>query len=125
LAPNSNPKLDLITRSWEARCPLLAASASGKGGEIPPSQSGVSLSRKGVLVTAFGGNPDGEYTLLRVWEQAGESGELTVTLPAGSSFTAARPVNLRGEPTGAVVPINHQILRFPLKGNAPASFILK
>ena len=40
------------------------------------------------------GNPG---TLLRLWEQAGESGELAITFPAGMTVTTATPVNLRGE----------------------------
>ena len=42
---------------------------------------GIELSRKGIAETAFGPNPDGEGTLLRLWELAGASGSLTVRLP--------------------------------------------
>jgi hypothetical protein len=114
---------DLIVPSWEARVPLLAAVSEGPGGGLPPAQTGLSLSRTGVLVTAFGPNPDGEDTLLRVWEQAGVSASLTVTLPG--SFTTATPVNLRGEKLGERLPIQGGTLTFPLKAYAPASFILQ
>ncbi len=50
---------NLIVPSWEARLPLLAAAAEGAGGTLPSIQSGVSVSRPGVLITAFGGDPDG------------------------------------------------------------------
>jgi hypothetical protein len=102
---------------------LLAASADGAPGTLPASQSGVNISRPGVLVTAFGANPDGPGTILRVWEQAGKSGETTVTLPV--KFTEALPVTLRGERTGAPIGIHANKLVFPLKCNAPASFILR
>jgi hypothetical protein len=114
---------DLAVHSWEARLPLLAAVADGPGGKLPNTQTGVSVSRAGVLVTAFGANPDGKGTLLRVWDQAGESGKLTVTLPG--TFKLATPVNLRGEKTGVPVPVQAGKLRVDLLAYAPASFLLE
>ncbi len=88
---------DLAVTSWEARTPLLAAAADGPAGKLPLSQSGLTLSRRGVLLTALGTDPDGgEGTLLRLWDQSGTSGPLVVTLPAGMKVTEAVPVNLRG-----------------------------
>jgi hypothetical protein len=105
----------LITPSLEARHPLDAALAQGPGGPLPPSRSGLELSRKGVLVTAF------TPTLIRVWEQAGTAGELIVTgLKAGT----ATPLNLRGERIGNPIPINAGKFRFNLGAFAPASFAL-
>jgi hypothetical protein len=56
----------------ELRQPAVAAFAEGKAGTLPPTQAGVTLSRKGVRITAFCPNPDGPGTILRVWEQAGQ-----------------------------------------------------
>jgi len=39
-------------------------------------------------------------TLLRVWEQSGQSGEVELTLPSGFKATRAQPVTLRGEKAG-------------------------
>jgi alpha-mannosidase len=114
----------MATPALEARNPLLAVAATGKGGKLPLEQSGLSVSRKGVLVTAFGQNPDGSGTLLRIWEQAGTSGPLTVTLPAGAKFSSAAPVNLRGEKQGERRQIIGHTLALELKPYAPASFIL-
>jgi hypothetical protein len=114
---------DLAGRSWEARVPLLAAVADGAGGRLPKTQAGVSVSRPGVLVTAFGANPDGQGTLLRVWDQSGESGKLTVTLPG--KFTSATPVNLRGDKTGEPVAFSGGKFNFKLGAFAPASFTLE
>jgi hypothetical protein len=124
LAAGADAAAELAVKGWEARAPLLAASGGPAGGSLPETQTGLTLSRKGVLVTAFGANPDGEGTLLRVWEQAGISGEVEITFPAGAQFTGARPVNLRGEPVGEVCAINDGTLAFPLMKYAPASFIL-
>ena len=78
------PGPQLAVPAWEARLPLLAASATGTAGTLPMVQSGLALSRPGVLVTAFGADPDGNPgTLLRFWDQSGESGKVTVTLPQG------------------------------------------
>ena len=109
----------------EARHPALVGIADGPAGKLPVQQTGLTLSRQHVQVVAFARNPDGEGTLLRVWELAGVSGDLTVTLPGGAPFTAATPVNLRGEKAGAPMSIAGGRLTFPLKACAPASFILK
>lgn len=113
---------DLAVRSWEARVPLLAAAATG-GDRLPETQSGLTLSRKGVLLTAFGANPDGKDTLLRVWEQAGVTADLTVTLPG--DFASAIPVDLRGSRIGEPLTITNRQLKFPLKAYTPASFVLQ
>jgi hypothetical protein len=113
---------NLTEKSWEARVPLLAVAAAG-GTKLPATQAGLSVSRKGVLVTAFGENPDGVGTLLRVWEQAGITADLTITLPG--DYSSATPVNLRGEKTGEPVPVKDRQLTIPLQAFAPASWVLK
>ncbi len=117
------PTPDLAVPSWEARLPLLACAADGAGGTLPPAQAGVSVSRPGVLVTAFGANPDGAGTLLRVWEQAGVGGEAVVTLPG--AFRRATPVNLRGERAGEARPVRDGKLAIALGAYAPASYTLE
>jgi hypothetical protein len=112
--------------SLEARHPLLAASADGQGGSLPTERTGLAVSRRGVTITAFGSNPDGiRGTLLRVWEQAGVSGELIVICPAGDKYLAATPVNLRGEKAGKPLRLKSGELKFMLNAYAPASFILE
>jgi alpha-mannosidase len=115
----------LAIPALEARNPLQVALATGNGGDLPAEQSGITVSRPGTLVTAFGENPDGTGTLLRVWEQSGVSGNLTLTLPSGFKATRAIPVDLRGEKTGASLEINDGKLTFPLKAYAPASFLVE
>src|SRR6185437_5401892 len=78
---------DLITPSWEARSPLVAAFADGTGGKLPAESNGLELSRRGVLVTTFGADPYSDKTLLRLWEVAGGGGKLTVKLPPGMDAT--------------------------------------
>ena len=113
----------MATPALEARNPLLVTVTTGKGETLPTEQTGVAVSRKGVLVTTFGQNPDGPGTLLRVWEEAGVSGEQTLTIPG--KFTRAVPVNLRGEKAGDPMSITGGKLTFTLGKFAPAGFVLE
>jgi len=115
----------LITPSWEARAPLLAAYAPNTNRKLPGEGTGLSLSRRGVLLTTLGPDPYSNKTLLRVWEAAGESGRLTVNLPPGLSATSATPVNLRGEQEGKAIRIVNGAFEFRLPAFAPASFVLE
>lgn len=131
---NANPEPSLITPSLEARCPLLAVQAgscAGASNRLPLSREGVSLSRRGAMVTAFGPNPGGASTLLRVWEQAGISGKVAIKLPEGMKAARAVPVNLRGEKTGDPVAVASGDrsaigdLIVDLPAFSPASFLLE
>lgn len=115
----------LISPSEEFRSPLRAAYMTGKAGALPSSGEGITLTKKGVLVTAFGPNLFGEGTVLRLWEQAGESGKCKITLPDGVSFTRALPVNLRGEKTGIPVILKDNSFETEMGAYKPASFILE
>jgi alpha-mannosidase len=95
----------LITPSLEARFPLLAVTADGTAGKLPASQAGLEVSRKGLLVTALGANPDGEGTLLRLWELSGRPGKVAVKLPPGMGVKAAQGVDLRGRPRGEPIKV--------------------
>jgi hypothetical protein len=77
------------------------------------------------MVTAFGANPDGEGILLRVWEQVGVSGELTIELPNENIATKAMQVNLRGERIGREIIVRDARLTFELGAFAPVSFLLE
>ncbi len=116
---------NLIQNSWEARVPLLTGIAEGAAGKLPAKKNGIATSRIGVLVTAFGENPDGDGTILRLWEQGGISGNVTIEFPKGSTYTRATPVNLRSEVTGEPINITAGKLTFLLKAYAPASFVLE
>jgi hypothetical protein len=114
----------LVTPSLEARYPLLAAAADGKAGTLPATQKGLELSARGTLVTAFGPNPDGPGTVLRLWEYAGVRGPCEVHLPAGLNAKEVQPVNLRGEPVGKPLSVEKDTFTVNLTAFAPASFII-
>lgn len=113
----------IYTPSMEARVPLMVARSSCKPGTLPVSQSGLSLSRKGIGVTTFGQNPDGNGTILRLWEQAGQSGICTVTLPRGTQCSSVQPVDLRGVKNGKPIPVHNGTFSFESRAFAPASFV--
>ncbi len=115
----------IVAPSEELRNPLMAAHTSSKAGNLPVSAQGISLSEKGILLSFFGKNRDGEGDLIRLWEQNGHSSNLTVTFPSGAKYTTATPVNLRGERCGEPIKIADGKFSFTIKVYAPASFILK
>jgi hypothetical protein len=124
-AKKGSSESDLITPSWEARQRCLVGKFDGPAGDLAPSQSGVELSRKGVLLTAFGANPDGDGTLLRIWEQAGKAGPCCVRLPQSFRNATALPCDLRGQTEGKPLPVRDGQLTLSLAPFAPASVILK
>lgn len=115
----------LITPSLEMRYPVQTASVNTGRGKLSTQQTGLRVSRPGVLVTAFGPNPDGEGMLLRLWEQAGVSGKVTVELPQNYPAKKATPVNLRGETLAKEIRVQDDQLTFELGAFAPVSFVLE
>jgi hypothetical protein len=115
----------LYSPAMETRVPLIAARSTSKPGNLPSAQSGLILSRKGINVTAFGANPDGKGTILRLWEQAGKSGKCEVVLPVGIKFTAVQPVDLRGSAVGKPILTKNGKFSFDLRAYAPASFLIQ
>jgi alpha-mannosidase len=120
-----DPEKDLVTPSEETLSPMLTGLSNYKPGQLPSVARGVGLSRKGITVTAFGPNPDGEGTLLRLWEMSGTGGGCTVTLPEAMKARSIQPVDLRGRPVGERVPVNGQTFTSQLKSFAPASFVVE
>jgi len=82
------------------------------------------LSARGVLVTAFGPNPDGPGTVLRLWECAGDEGPCEVRLPAALDVREIQPVDLRGEPIGTPLLVKGHSFTVRLTAFAPASFVM-
>lgn len=115
----------LITPSEENRAPLLSALVEDGSGSLAFSAAGVQLSQKGILVTAFGKNPDGDGTILRLWEQAGKTGKCIVTLPGRSPFKVAQLCDLRGQLIGNAFSIENGKIDVDIKAYAPVSILLR
>lgn len=120
---NTQTVPNLIQRSWEARVPLLTGIAEGTTGKLPVKKSGLSFSRTGVLVTAFGDNPDGNGTILRLWEQSGIPGNCTVRFPKEFNAKTVQPIDLRGNMIGKKIIIKNKEFTVNLKKYAPVSFL--
>jgi alpha-mannosidase len=115
----------IITPSLEGRYPLLAAMADGGPGTLPVRGRGLELSRKGILVTAFGTNPDGPGTVLRFWEQAGKADTVKVRLPEGMAVKQIQSVDLRGRPIGKPIFVRGRSFKVEVGAFAPVSFVLE
>jgi len=115
----------LAVPALETMLPLMSSAGSGVRGPLPSSQSGISVSRSGVIVTTLKQKPESKVTTLRLWELAGESGKVTVRLPFGSLACVAKPVNLRGDSLGSPIAVEGDSFEFFLNGFAPASFELE
>lgn len=115
----------LIKPALETRNPLLSAVADGRGGELPIEQAGLSVSRPGILLTTFGTNPDGDGTLLRLWEMGGNSGLCEIALPDGINVTSLQPVDLRGRSVGEKIKVTKNRFEVDAKAFAPMSFVIE
>lgn len=133
----------LIGNSWEARLGCLAAVSEAGTGKLPALAAGLTITktgpaapaqtaaagasgRRGLLVTAFGPNPYGQGTLLRLWEQAGDSGLVTVQLPAGMQARTARLCDLRGQMIGPLLAVSDSgAFSLVIKPLAPVSVLLQ
>ncbi|WP_316836895.1 glycoside hydrolase family 38 C-terminal domain-containing protein [Pedobacter nutrimenti] len=114
----------IVVPSEEIRNPLIVSYTGGAAGKQTASSTGVSVSEKGVLVTFFGKNRDGEGDIIRLWEQNGKTSLCTVTLPVGNTYKLVQPCNLRGEKTGKEMSIKNNAFEVKMNANQPVSFIL-
>ena len=114
----------IVTPSEELRNPLMTSMANGKAGSLSATGLGISLSRKGILVTAFGKNRDGKGDLIRLWEQNGTAAKCVVTLPRQIVYRVAQPCNLRGEKLGKAIQIADHSFEAELNAYQPVSYIL-
>jgi alpha-mannosidase len=89
-----------------------------------PTRRGLELSRKGIQVTAYGPNPDGPGTVLRLWELAGKSGPVRVRLADGMGTKQAQPVDLRGRTLGKPIAVKNGSFEVQAAAFAPVSVVL-
>jgi alpha-mannosidase len=123
---NTAKEQQMAVPALEARTPLQVVRSENSTGKLPAQQKGIELSRAGIVITAYGQDPDGNKgTLLRLWEQAGSGGMVSISLPAGKKFSKAKPVNLRGQVNGKSISIVNGKFNYTIKAFGPASFLLE
>ncbi len=115
----------LIRPSLKTRNPLLSAVADGRGGKLPVEQTGLSVSRSGILLTAFGKDPDGGGILLRLWEMGGNSRLCKIALPDGINVGSLQPVDLRGRSAGEKIKVTKNQFEVDAKAFAPMIFVIE
>ena len=114
---------DLITPAWEARSPLQAALLDAPAGGLPPQQAGIELSRKGVLLTAWGRTRTAAARSCGFGSKREKAAFARSVCPAAVHATL-QPCNLRGAPQAAPIAPHDGRHEIPLKPFAPASFLL-
>ncbi len=122
---NYDNEQSIISPSEEFRQGLRGCIISSKPGNLPVVKKGISLSRKGILITAFGSNPFGEGTIIRLWEQAGTSGKCEISLPEGAHFTKAIPCDLRSQINGNTIYLKDNAFEIVLGAYEPVTFLLE
>jgi alpha-mannosidase len=91
-----------VHRGYEFNYPLTALQVAPHAGSLPSEQSYVSVSAPNIVLTAVKKAEDTNALILRMYESAGQSGEVTVSVPPGA--TGARMVNLMEKEGGVALP---------------------
>ncbi len=92
-----------VEHGYEFNYPLAAMQVAPHAGSLPASHSYASVSAPNVILTAMKKAEDTNALVLRMYECAGQGGQIQVTLPAGA--TSATVTNLMENQDGAAVPL--------------------
>ncbi len=121
---NYDPASSLAVPAEDFSTPFQSIIASGKGGNLPLLYHGIEVSHKSISVTAFAPHLESEGYLLRLWESAGKTENIEVSLPEGSNFRRATPVDLRGRNSGESIPVKNGKLSLVCQANRPVTLVL-
>jgi alpha-mannosidase len=119
----------LITPAMEARYPMETAVIDAPAGRVPVVQEGISLDRKGMMITELFKNPSGRGFFLRLWEMSGQSGTCEILFPRRFKARSLQPVDLRGNIYGGAIAVKPDSLRMDrcvvlVQAFAPATFLV-
>jgi alpha-mannosidase len=92
-----------VRRGYEFNYKLEAQQAAAHQGPQPPQQSLVSVSADNVVLTAMKKAENDDSAILRMYEWAGNAGDVQITVPNGA--TAAVMTNLMEQVVGSSLPI--------------------
>ena len=94
-----------VRHGWEYNYPLQAAVTTAHPGSLPPTHSFVSIPEENVVLTAVKKAEDANGIILRAYEWAGKTGEVSFHVPAGA--TSATVTNMQETPEGSPLTITH------------------
>jgi alpha-mannosidase len=101
-----------VRHGYETNYPLTAMQVESHTGEWPSEHSFIGVSADNVVLTAVKKAEDSNALLFRVYEWAGKSGDVTITVPPGA--TGATLVNLMEQPEGGAIPVSSDKVSFPI-----------
>jgi alpha-mannosidase len=91
---------------------LKAMQVEAHSGELPQQHSFAGVSNPDVVLTAVKRSEDGKGLVMRFYEWAGKSGNVTLTVPPGA--TSASVVNLMEKPEGSALSVTDNKVTVPV-----------
>jgi alpha-mannosidase len=101
-----------VRRGYETNYPLTAMQVEAHTGEWPAEHSFIGVAADNVVLTAVKKAEDSDALLFRVYEWAGKSSDVTISVPPGA--TGANLVNLMEQPEGAAIAVSGDKVSFPI-----------
>ena len=101
-----------VRRGYETNYPLTAMQVEAHTGEWPSTHSFIGVAADNVVLTAVKKAEDSDALLFRVYEWAGKSGDVTISVPPGA--TSANLVNLMEQPEGGAIGVSGDKVTFPI-----------
>ena len=101
-----------VARGWELNYGLQAMQVAEHEGSMAAEYSFAAASGAHVVLTALKQADDGKGLIARMYEWAGESGEVTLRAPDG--IKSAEVVNLMEKPTGQMLTVSGDAVKVPV-----------
>ncbi len=114
LYPHAGSWKDALTirHGYEFNYRLKAMQVEGHSGKLPAEFSFVTAQPENVVLTAMKKTEDGNGLVLRFYEWAGKSAQVTLHVPAGA--TAATITNLMEKPEGEALHVTNDTVQAPV-----------
>ena len=100
-------------RGYEFNYPVTAVQVAAHEGTLPKEHSFVSVENPNVVLTAVKKAEDSDALIVRVYEWAGQGGEVKLHLPAGA--TTATETNLMEKSEGSPLTVSGDTVNAPIK----------
>jgi alpha-mannosidase len=101
-----------VRRGYETNYPLTAMQVEAHTGEWPSTHSFIGVAADNVVLTAVKKAEDSDALLFRVYEWAGKSSDVIISVPPGA--TGANLVNLMEQPEGGAIGVSGDKVTFPI-----------